>query len=55
MSPAAVHSVQNAGPGKSGYLNGPQNKFNDEAQMAQQAHQNIQARLKMAKLFQQYR
>ncbi|XP_070766761.1 putative helicase mov-10-B.1 [Enoplosus armatus] len=51
----AVRSVQNTGPEKSGYLNGPQNTFDVEAQMAQQARRKIQARLTMAKLFQQYR
>lgn len=47
--------VQGTGIGTSGYLHGPQVSFADEAHIAQQARQNIQARLKMAKLFQQYR
>ena len=34
---------------------GPQNAATEEAQMALQACQKIQARLKMAKLFQQHR
>lgn len=51
----ATWSVQNTGPGISGYLNGPQNTSDAEAQMAMQARQKIQARLKMAKLFQRYR
>ncbi|XP_044065668.1 putative helicase mov-10-B.1 [Siniperca chuatsi] len=52
---SAVRSVQNTGPRKSGYLIGPQNISDVEAQMAQQARQKIEARLKMAKLFQKYR
>lgn len=54
MLPAGM-SVQEEGPWESGHPNGPQNTSNDEAQMAMQARQKIQARLKIAKLFQQYR
>ncbi|XP_051280100.1 putative helicase mov-10-B.1 isoform X1 [Dicentrarchus labrax] len=51
----AVWPIQNTGQRKSGYLNGPQNTLDAEAHMAQQARNKIQARLKLAKLFQQYR
>lgn len=48
-------SAQKTGPGRSGGPHEPQNMVADEAQMAKQARQKIRARLKMAKLFQQYR
>ncbi|GAA6222732.1 putative helicase mov-10-B.1 [Lates japonicus] len=51
----AVRSVQYAQLGTSGPINGSQNMSHVEAQMAKQARQKIQARLKVAKLFQQYR
>ncbi|KAI3357707.1 hypothetical protein L3Q82_016115 [Scortum barcoo] len=48
-------SLHNKGPGISGSLNGPQNTPDAETQMAQLARNKIEARLRMAKLFQQYR
>ncbi|XP_071332381.1 putative helicase mov-10-B.1 isoform X2 [Trachinotus anak] len=54
MIPAAW-SLQKTGTGTSANMNEPQSTFNFEAQMALEARQKIQARLKVATLFQQYR
>ncbi|XP_037629487.1 putative helicase mov-10-B.2 [Sebastes umbrosus] len=50
----AVKPVQSPGPGR-GDQKGPHNPPNGEANMARQARKKIEARQKMAKLFQKYR
>lgn len=50
----AVQPVRNTGPGKYGYLNGPQSTSDVEAEMALEALQKIHVHKKMAILFQQY-